>query len=55
MDGKCKMEEWDEQLITSVQEYPRLYNAQLAAFKVSFKKENAWIAIAAHTDSFGKK
>ena len=52
MCNTSKMAEFDEQLISKVQEYQCLLNSDL---KVSLKKENAWIAIAKYMSTFGKK
>ena len=49
------MAEFDEQLIYKVQEYPCLFNTRSSDFKVSIKKENAWIVIAKHMSIFGEK
>ena len=46
--------EFDEQLITSVQQYPFLNNIKFADFKVALKKEKAWTTIANNLKSSGK-
>ena len=40
------MAEFDEQLICAVKEGPCLYNVRSSDFKVTWKEENAWVAIS---------
>ncbi|XP_011403873.1 PREDICTED: uncharacterized protein LOC105312711 [Amphimedon queenslandica] len=42
------MAELDEKLISSVEQYPCLYNTKCMDFRIRTKKENAWKAIADH-------
>ena len=47
------MEE-DERLIDLTQSYTCLYDGKSADFKVTVKKENAWVAIAAAMEKNGE-
>ena len=40
------MADFDERLIYAVKEHPCHYNLQSSDFKVTWKKKNAWVAIA---------
>ena len=46
--------EKDEQLIDAVREFPCLYNSKSPDFKVTLKKENAWLKIAESLQRDGK-
>ena len=47
------MAEFDEQLMCAVKEGPCLYNVRSSDFKVTWKEENAWVAISNKLNSTG--
>ena len=53
LDVNKNMAEFDEQLICAVKEGPCFYNVRSSDFKVTWKEENAWVAISNKLNSTG--
>ena len=47
------MAEFDEQLVCAVKDYPCLYNVRSSDFKVTWKKDIAWVAKSNKLNSTG--